>query len=170
MATGITFIQKKLSKIGTPEFEHELMRKEIELLRQLTSLACPYVVRYVDDDEDVDAISLYTEYFEKSLFELIQKKKQQGKAFSDLKICEYITQIAQGWAFEIAFSLFFFCFLRFDFSFPFSFFLFYPLESFDFLTIHFKDWIICTTCLQQSCTKTSTVIASLLRVKGRKRQ
>ena len=93
---GGIFVQKKLSKIGTPSYEHDRMRAEIELMQQLTSLSCPYIVKYIDDDEDDDSISLYMEYFESSLHDLIKGKKAKGKPFSDLRICEYILQVAEG--------------------------------------------------------------------------
>ncbi len=89
-------MQKKLSKIGTPSYEHERMRAEIELMQQLTNMSCPYIVKYVDDDEDEDSISLYMEYFEYSLNDLLKRKKAKGKPFSDLRICEYVLQVAEG--------------------------------------------------------------------------
>ena len=85
-----------MSKIGTPDGEHEAMRAEIELMRNLTSLGCGYVVKYVDESEDNESISLYMEYFECSLLDLIRGKRERGKIFSDLRICDYIMQIAQG--------------------------------------------------------------------------
>ena len=94
---GGIFVQKQLSKIGTPSYEHERMRAEIELMQQLTNLSCPYIVKYVDDDEDENSISLYMEYFEYSLNDLIKRKKANGKPFSDIRICDYVLQIAEGY-------------------------------------------------------------------------
>jgi hypothetical protein len=127
MSSGAIFVQKKLRKAGVIDSELDLIRADVELMRELTSMRCPNVVRYVDDDEDEEAIYLYLEYFEWSLNDLIQKKKRLNKSFSEVKVCEYAIQIAQGYVEH--FFIFYFLF----FIFYFLFFIFYSLFIFYFL-------------------------------------
>ena len=91
------------------------MRQEVELMKELKEKS-PFMVRYVDDDEDEEGISIYMEYFENTLLDLIEKKREkkgeegeEGR-FSDLEICGFIAQIAEGFVYlidmYISFSLF----------------------------------------------------------------
>ena len=76
------------------------MRQEVELMKSLKDKS-PYMVRYVDDDEDEDGISIFMEYFDNTLLDLIEKKKAEEEKggegrFSDLEICDFLIHIASG--------------------------------------------------------------------------
>mmetsp|Transcript_5744 Transcript_5744/g.16310 ORF Transcript_5744/g.16310 Transcript_5744/m.16310 type:complete len:231 (+) Transcript_5744:227-919(+) len=72
------------------------MRSEIDLMRQLLDTPCKNIVSYVDDYEDDSCISLFIEYFETNLQDVIQERKASGGHFSDQEICDILLHVAEG--------------------------------------------------------------------------
>tara|TARA_R110002050_G_scaffold189394_3_gene323961 strand:- start:676 stop:1263 length:588 start_codon:yes stop_codon:yes gene_type:complete len=90
------YVLKRLKKYGTAEHEHAKMRSEIEMMRQVTQMSCPYIVKYVDDEEDAESISVFMEYFSLSLRDLILTRKSRREAFSDREIVHFMVSVAKG--------------------------------------------------------------------------